>query len=118
MKGILIIIAGLLLISCKQKQVPADDKFYQQAIEHAKDIAGKQDTKISREEFLESWKEQGVDAFSFDAEGYLVYTVSEDDISADPDWVARQYYELASDVDSVKGCRLINLEGKEFGRYE
>jgi hypothetical protein len=73
--------------------------------------------KVSKAEFLKTWSEQGVDNFSFDEEGYLVYTINRNEVQADPDWVAQQQYELASNVDSIKGCRLVKENGVEFGRY-
>ena len=72
---------------------------------------------VSKAEFLKNWKEQGIDNFSFDEEGYLVYTINQSEVQADPDWVAQQQYELARNVDSIKGCRLVEENGVEFGRY-
>lgn len=99
-KTIISLVALFAVCSCGNNQQPS-------AVE-----------KKTQAEYVQSWVEQGVDNFSFDDEGYLVYKVSRSDVSADPKWVAQQNYELAKDVENIKGCRLVDEEGNEFGRYE
>ena len=74
--------------------------------------------KQSQADFLREWKEQGVTAFEFNRDGYLVYTIAEANLNADPDWVAQQYYEIAANVEGIKGCIVVNYADKELGRYE
>lgn len=71
----------------------------------------------TQQEFIKSWQDQGVDNFSFDEDGYLVYKVRRSEVSADPNWVAKQHFDMAY-VDEIKGCRIVDENGVEFGRYE
>lgn len=86
------------------------------------DITVKDDSVVlekpkTQAEYIQEWKDQGVDNFSFDKKGYLVYKVKRSDVSADPDWVAKQHFDMAY-VEGIKGCIVVDENGKEFGRYE
>ena len=71
----------------------------------------------TQEEYIQSFEKQGIYDFYFE-DNYLVYKVLRNKILADPDWVAKQYYEMAEDVEGIRGCILVNPVGQEFGRYE
>lgn len=119
MKSLLLIfVASLFLCGCGNDKPKADDRFTQDALEILEYRQGKSEpAKLSQAEFIESCKKQGVSSYSFDKDNYLVYTVSRIEVSADPDWVAKQHFDLAN-VDNISGCRLVDENGKEFGRYE
>ena len=101
-KVIITMLAFISICSCGNKQQASDLKV----------------EKKTQAEYVQSWVEQGIDNFSFDEEGFLVYKVSRSEVAADPYWVAQQNYEMAADVEGVKGCRLVDEEGNEVGRYE
>lgn len=104
MKKILAILAiGLALSACTENK-PANPP----SIEVEKQ---------KQSEYIQSWKDQGIDNFSFEGD-YLIYKVKRSEVTTDPDWVAKQQYDMAADVENIRGCRLVDENGNEFGRYE
>jgi len=115
---VVIFVVSLFLCGCGNNKPKADDRFVQDALDNLEYEYGKSEpSKLSQAEFIESWLKQGVSNYSFDEDNFLVYTVSRSEVSADPDWVAQQHFDLAN-VDTISGCRLVDENGKEFGRYE
>lgn len=113
-KLLLVFIAFLVLASCggsnKQREYSDEEK-------ELLGISVDTTSKVSQLDFIQSMLEQGVDNFRFEKD-YLIYAISRSEISANPDWVAKQWYDMATNVENIRGCRLVDENGKEFGRYE
>lgn len=120
MKKILFFAAMLMMTACGQRSNnnAAVDIADVEETTPADTVAVEPVKKQSQADFLRWCNDNGMDAFSFNRDGYLVYTVARSNISADPDWVAQQYYELAADVEGIKGCIVVDYADEELGRYE
>lgn len=120
MKKIVFFAAVLLMTACGQRsgETAVVDIADVEESTPADTVSVEPVKKQSQADFLRECKEQGMDDFSFNRDGYLIYTVARSNISADPDWVAQQYYELAADVEGIKGCIVVDYADEELGRYE
>lgn len=126
MKKILYLFSAFMITACvgqtrntnnSSDTIPAASEVVEDTVtEEIEEV--KPEKKQSQAEFIKEWEDQGVTAFSFDKNGYLVYQVADADLNADPDWVAKLYYDLAANVEGIMGCRVINYAEKEMGRYE
>lgn len=76
------------------------------------------ETKAAQKQACAELKSWGAKDAYVDENGYLVYVVNKNDISASGNEVAKSMYELVGEVPGVKGVRVVDNKTKtELGRY-
>jgi len=109
MKKTILSVFSLILIfggcTSSHKKISASEQSNEQT---SQTISSKQNT-MSDEELCETLRSWGAaDAF-IDENRVLLFGITKDEVSADPDWAAQQYYDMAVGfgVSDLTGCNII-----------